>query len=140
MAAADHETHQRAQFVDAVPGVQGRDVILADEVEKVRARGVPGAQGVDCVDGVRGSGAVEFARIDGETGFARNGGLEHLQPLVARRAGGTGELVRGDCGGDEDQVGEAELFHGVAREEEVPVVNGIETAAVEADVGGGAHG
>ncbi len=140
VAAANDEAHQRAQFVAAVPGVEQRDVVLADEVEKRRARRVLGAQGVDGVDGVGGSGAVQFAGIDRETRFARDGGLQHPQPPVARGAGRTGELVRGNRGGDEDQARQAELFDGVPREDQVAVVDRVKTAAVEADVGGNAHG
>ena len=52
----------RLQFVDAVPGVQQRQVVLADEVEKFRCPPAAGrAQGVDRVDGERWPWAVEFA-------------------------------------------------------------------------------
>lgn len=133
LTAEDHEVYQLAQFLHPVPGVQGRDIVLADEVEQFGVRRQLDAQFQDGVDGEGRAGAVQFAVVERETFFARERRGEHGQTLGAGRARRAAQLVRRHGGRDENQMVQGKGLDRVAPEDQVSVVDRVEGAAVEAD-------
>jgi hypothetical protein len=76
---------------------------------------------------------MEFVGIESEEGFVGERGLEHGLAEVGG-GGGAVEFMGGAGGGDEEDAIEGELFGGVASEDEVAVVNGIESATIESEI------
>ncbi len=65
--------------------------------------------------------------------LARDGGSEHFQADLARSARRAVEFVRGERRGHEDHPRQAEQFDGIAGEDQVPGMHGIERPSINAD-------
>ena len=130
--AKDHELRETAQVVDAPPGVEFAQVVRADEVVEPRA-GEFGGDALDGVDAEARARALEFRVIEDKARLISERGGEH----GAAQRGGRGrarELVRRVRGGNEDHPVQRELLQRLAREDEMPVVDWVESAAVEREV------
>ena len=107
-------------------------MIFADEVEEAGVGELLLVAG-DGIDGEVGAWRMEFVGIESEEGFVGESGLEHGLAEVGGSAGVV-EFVWGAGGGDKEDSIEGELFGGVASEDEVAVVNGIESATIESEI------
>jgi hypothetical protein len=141
-ALEKNELHALSQFGPAVPFVEARKLIGADE---------PGEPGLGeslsdfggGVDGIGGTGPFDLATAEPKTGLALEGKAEHGEAL------GVGDVriavLEGGFGaGDEEDGVELGLLKGVMGENEMPMVNGIKSAAEDAETqamsGTGGHG
>jgi hypothetical protein len=125
------EADEAAQVVRLAPLVELRPLVVTEEPEELRAgKGVPDF--MHGVDGVRGRGAVELAAREPEAGFALE---REAQQGDALGIGGARAafLQRRLRARDEEDGVEPALFEGIAREEEVAGVDGVEGAAVKAE-------
>lgn len=119
------------EFLEILPRGQTLEIVFPDEIKQARP-GEFGAVFAERVNRERGPLAVDFAGIEGKSVLAAQGGLEQGDARFRRRRG-TIQFVGGDFGWQKDDPLEPELLEGVARQQEVPIVNGIKTASEEAE-------
>jgi hypothetical protein len=129
-AREDDPLHEVMELIDAAPGVELGQVILADEVKEI-GPGIDGVQVQEGIDGVGCAAAEDFDFVDFKAGLSFDGGANHCGAQLRRRDGAA-ELVRGAVIGDEDELVEIEGIEGIAAEDEMPEVDGIERAADDA--------
>src|SRR5688572_9542385 len=131
-AVQDHELHQLRQLREAMPGRQAGDVVFADEKKKfgVWFALAKRLRGIDRVGWRR---AFQFERIDGEVRVAFDRGAQHLQANGGRRRLLL-QLVGRKRGRNENQARELQRFDRFAGQDQVPMVNRIESAAEDADL------
>lgn len=84
------------------------------------------------VDGVGGRVASQFAIVDLKLRFRFGGTAQHLQARLRARYGVI--LVRRNAGGHKNDSCEREFFQGKARQNQVGMMNRVESAAVDADL------
>ena len=131
-AGEDDELDELEEFGDFSPRGEEGEMIFADEVEEA---GV-GELLLVAQDGIEGevwAWRMEFVGVESEEGFVGERGEEHGLAEVWG-SGGEVEFVWGESSGDEEDAIEGELFGGVASEDEVAVVNGIESATIESEI------
>ena len=127
--AEDDELDERAQIVDAAPGVELRHIVVADEVVQF-GLGMAGAHLLHGVDGEARPFTMDFLIVHDEAWFILHGRAEHL--VTQRRRDWLGvQLVWGKRCGDENHTIEVQEFHRIAGENQMPMVHRIERAAVE---------
>jgi hypothetical protein len=130
-AVENDEFHQLSQVVDAVPRMESWQIVRADEIKNLSA-GIRMREIFNRVDGERGRRAAQLPFIDGKIRFARERSPEHFQPHGSRRRLPV-KFVRRERGWDEDNLLEFQLFKGLARENQVGMMDRIKGAAVYAD-------
>lgn len=134
VAFEDDEAGDFQEVVVPAPFGQVGDVVLSDEVKEF-VGGKAGAPGFQGINGKAGAGAVKLGVVALEAGFARDGGLDHGEADGGWR-GLTMGFERRNGGGNEHDAIERQLLQCLARQEQMAVVNGIETPPVKR----GAHG
>lgn len=127
-----HELHRFAETLNVLPRVEFRQIVVTDEIVEFRT-GIAFVKNAHGIDRERGTLALDFARIHLEAWFLCDCGGQHLTPRF-RRSGGTVELVRRNARRKEDHLVQSQALHGIAGQDEVSIVNGIEAAAVEANL------
>lgn len=130
-AREHHEGREPAQDLDVLPCVERGEVVLAEKIKDFRP-GVPRAHFPHGIDRERGTFAPDLAVAPFEPGLAGNRGGHHFAAQFRWR-GRTRQLVRGDARGNKNHTVEPERLEGFARENQVPVVDRIEAAPVEAE-------
>ena len=125
----DREGDTRAQLVDALPCVERRGDIAADDQEQFA---LVGAQRLDGIDRVRPSGAVELESRCFESVDTVDRGFDHRETRVARRDHASVLLPR-ITRDDEQHLIERELVAGRDRGNEMRDVHRIERATEDAD-------
>lgn len=127
----DHEAHESPQFVDPPPGVQCGHVVLADEIEKLGA-GMSRAGVLDGLNGKTRTCTMDFRIVEREARFTGDGDCNHV---AAQLGGGRrrGELMRRERGGDKYDLIELQLLNRLTSENEMTVVDWVESSAVEAE-------
>ena len=131
--AIEHdELYHFRKLGEAMPGREPGDVVLANEVNQARGW-FASSQDFDGVNGVRWRGALKLQGIEAETRLVLDRGPQHFDASVC---GGRSlfEFVRRERGGNEEQLVELELFDGITRQNQMPVMNRIERAAEDADL------
>ena len=132
-AAIEHdELHQRTQLGEAMPTLQPRNIVFADEIKKLRAT-FARPQLFDRIDRVRRRGAMQLDDVDRETRLARDRRPQHFQARFGS-GGRMIEFVGRNSGRDKDNYLELEFFHRVAREDQMTVMDWIKRAAINADL------
>jgi hypothetical protein len=131
-AGEDDELDELEEFGDFSPSGEEGEMIFADEVEELGVGELLLVAGGG-IEGEVGAWRMEFVGIESEEGFVGERGLEHGLAEVGG-GGGAVEFMGGAGGGDEEDAIEGELFGGVASEDEVAVVNGIESATIESEI------
>lgn len=129
-----HDPTDVAKLPGAVPSGELGERIGADQPEQL---GVwfSGAKVVHCVEGIAipAPRKVEFAEL--KAGFAPDRAAHHFGAM-RRRPKVESRLVRGVRGGKKDHPIQMESFHDRPGDDEVPVVNRVETAAEKSDPAG----
>lgn len=131
-AGEDDKLDELEEFGDFSPSGEEGEMIFADEVEELGVGELLLVAGGG-IEGEVGAWRMEFVGIESEEGFVGESGEEHGLAEVGG-GGGVVEFVWGAGGGDEEDAIEGELFGGVASEDEVAVVNGIESATIESEI------
>src|SRR4051794_10715951 len=130
-APENGELHRLRDFLEAMPGMELGDVVLADEINEMGV-GMLLPDFPDGIHRVARPGAVDLALVENEARLARDGCADHLHTSL--RAGRPApELVRRDGGGKEDNTIKAHKLHRVAGEDQMPVMNRVESAAVKGE-------
>lgn len=120
------------KFSEAVPRRKLSDVVFADQENEIGIR-LALLQCFDGVDGVGRCGAREFQLIETKSRLALDGGTDHFGAQVSGSRL-LSRLVRRKRGRDEEEAVEFQLLQGVAGQDQVPIMNGIEGAAEDADL------
>ena len=120
------------KVAEAVPRRQLGDVIFAEQ-ENEFGIGLALFQHFDGVDGVGGRGTGEFQFVETKARLALDRGADHLHAQISGRRLLSG-LVRRTRGRNEKEAVELQLFQRVAGQDQVPIMNGIEGAAKDADL------
>ena len=115
-----------------MPGVEERQVVLADEKENCGVRGKGVGKMFEGEDGVGGFGAADFAVGDGEARERPGRQFAHPQPML-RRGGRVERAMDRGGGWDEVEAVESEMAAGVLGGDEVPEMDRVERAAQDAD-------
>ena len=131
-AGEDDELDVLEELIDFSPSGEEGEMIFADEVEEAGVGELLLVAGGG-IEGEVGAWRMEFVGVESEEGFVGVSGLEHGLAEVGGSAGVV-EFVWGAGGGDKEDSIEGELFGGVASEDEVAVVNGIESATIESEI------
>ncbi len=126
-----HKGRKPAQRPDPVPCVQRRQIVPADQIKNFRAR-VERPHFAHGIDRERRALAEDLAVAPAEPRLSGDGRRHHFAAQLRRR-GRMQELVRGDLCGNKNHAVEPEIFEGFAGENQVPVVDRIEAAPVEAE-------
>lgn len=132
-AAIEHdELHHSGEFSKTMPRREAADVVFSDEIEQLHVR-LALAERLDCLDGVGWRRTLKFHWIESKTRFAFDRGAQHFQTDIRRR-----ELLiqfmRGSSGRDKDNFFEIERFERVARQNQMSVMDRVESAAKDADL------
>ena len=131
-AGEDDELDELEELIDFSPSGEEGEMIFADEVEEAGV-GELLLVADGGIDGEVGARRMEFVGIESEEGFVGESGEEHGLAEVGG-GGGVVEFMGGESSGDKEDAIEGELFGGVACEDEVAVVNGIESATIESEI------
>ena len=131
-AGEDDELDEQEEFIDFSPSGEQGEMIFADEVEEAGVGELLLVAGGG-IEGEVWAWRMEFVGVESEEGFVGESGLEHGLAEVGG-SGGVVEFMWGESSGDEEDAIEGELFGGVASEDEVAVVNGIESATIESEI------
>ena len=115
-----------------MPAGQARDIIFADQNEKLRGW-LAFAEGCHGVDRVGRRWPLQLHPIESKKRLAFNRSAQHFQTNVSCCRLPI-QLVRGEGGRDENQCLELQLLGGIAREEQVSVMNRIEGAAEDTNL------
>ena len=115
-----------------MPARQVRQVVFADEKEEFRVFSLR-AQLFHGLDGIGWRRAIEFQPRGRKALFVRDRRVEHLPAhcCAGRRVAGLMRRLRGQ---NKDHFRETEGLERFAREDQMSVVDRIETAAVDADL------
>ena len=108
-----------------------RQVIGAEEIDEFGLR-VARAEFHDRIDREGRKCAPQFKIVDGKERLAFGGSGEHIQARL-RLGWRHVELVRRNCGRHKDDPLELQLFERFAGEDQMPVMNRIERAAVDSN-------
>lgn len=115
-----------------MPGRQPRDIVFADQANKFGVR-LPCLQRFHSVDSVGGGGAFQLHRVQTKPWLAFNGHAHHFPANLSGRRRSP-ELMRGDRGRDKDHALELQLLEGIARQNQMRLVNRVECPAENADL------
>jgi hypothetical protein len=130
-ALENDEADELLQVFDPTPGMKLPDVVLTDEVKELGV-GMIATNQLNGVDGKTWSSAFDFRVVDRKRVFIRKRSVSQLKANL--RIGWDGlEFVRGKESGDKNDVIERELIGGLASEDQMPVMNGIEGSAVKTE-------
>lgn len=129
--AEDDELNQRTEVIDAPPGVELRHVVVADEIMQL-GFGIARAHLLHRIDREARPLAMDFLIIHKEARLVLDCCAEHF---VTQRRGyrPSVQLVWGKRCGDENHTIEVQEFHRIAGEDQMPVMDRIEGAAVESE-------
>ncbi len=130
-ATEDDELHRAPKLVVAMPRLEFRHVVVSDEVKEARLRPARAEYALG-LDRKARSVPMQIAIFALKARLARDRRRDHLAPRLAGSGCGV-ELVRGKRRGNEQHAIQPKLLPRFASEDEVPVVDGIEAAAVKAD-------
>ena len=128
----DGELDHSRELAKPMPGRKPRDVVFPDQIKELRVR-FANSQGSHGVEGEGGRGTLQLKSIEAEPRFALDGGPDHLDAGVRGR-GVSIELMRRNRGGNEKQFLQLKLFNRVTRQNQMPVMEGIERPAEDADL------
>jgi len=132
-AAIEHgELDQFGKVAESVPRRKLRDIVFAEQ-ENEFSIWLALFQHFDGVDGIGGRGAVEFQFVETKAWLSLNRSADHLRAKVGGRRL-LSRLVRRTCDRNEKEAVELQLFQRVAGQDQVPIMNGIEGAAEDADL------
>ncbi len=126
----DHDMDERHEFRDAVPEVDARECVHADD-QHDRLRAALGAQLLERQDRVGRAGTPKLAVVHHEVRIVADGGPDHFEP--GRRVGKRRRAVRRFAGRHECDGFEAEQFVELVRRAQVPVVDRVEHPAEHAE-------
>ena len=115
-----------------MPGGQTRDIVFADEVKEFGGR-LPLAKRFYSIDRIGGRWAFQFQRVETEKELAFNRGAHHLQ-TYGWLCGFPFEFVGGDCDWNKDHAVEPQRFGCVVRQNQMPVMDRIESAPKNSDL------
>ena len=131
-AIEDGKLDHSRKVGESVPGRKLSDVVFADQENKFGIR-LALFQRFDRVHGVGRRGACEFQLVETKPRLALDGSADHLGAQIAGRWV-LSRLVRRTRRRDEEKAVEVQLVDGIAREDQVPIMDGIESAADDADL------
>ena len=126
-----NELHHFRELVETVPRGKPRDVVLADEKEKLGGW-VAKAQYFGGVHGIGRRGALEFQIIALKARFSFDRSAQHFQTNIRRRSAKI-DLMWGPRGRNEDQLVKTKCFDCFASEDQMPVMDRIEGSAENAN-------
>jgi hypothetical protein len=131
-AVQDAELDHLREIGKTMPAWKLHDVVLADQENEFGFR-LAGLERLNCVDGVGRRGAFQLHGVQAKLRFAFDGGAQHFHAdLRGRRL--LRKFVRRDRSRNEDQAIQIELLHGITCQDQMPVMNRIESAAENADL------
>jgi hypothetical protein len=119
------------EFVETMPRGKPRDVVSADEKEKL-GRWVAKAQQFGGIHRIGRRGPLEFQIIGLKSRFALNGSAQHFPANIRRRRLKVG-LVGRPRGGNKDQLIKPKRFDCLAPKDQMPVMDRIEGSAENAN-------
>jgi hypothetical protein len=145
MAADDRESLERLQVatgdddegchfserVDFPPCVEARDIVISDKIKKF-GLGKTLPHEPDSIDSEGWPLSLRLAGIHREPGLAGDSGRDHFAAKTGRHRR-AGELVGRHIHRNKNDTIQAEGLHGIPRQNEVPVVDGIEAPAKQTD-------
>ena len=131
-AIEDSETGYSGKLSKPVPGRQPGNVVFADQTDELRIRLSP-FQRFNCVERVGRGRSNELQFIEANPRLALDRGAEHFFSQVSRGRP-CAQLVRRERRGNEQNAVELELLQGIAGQDEMPAMDGIEGAAEDADL------
>ena len=128
----NRELHHFRKIVETAPGGKLRDIVFADQANELRVW-LATAERFDCLDGVRRRRPLELQSIETKSRLALNCRPQHFHASIGP-SWRPSQLVRRESSGDENQVVELQLLDRVPREDQMPMVDGIEGPAEDADL------
>ena len=131
-AIQNNELDQSRQLGKAMPGRQAADVVFADQIDEFSA-GLALTKCFHGLDRVRRRRTLQLQGVESETRFAFYRRAQHLQPDSRRRRFPL-EFVGRERGRNEEHAVEFQRFDRIARQDQMPVMNRIESAAEDADL------
>lgn len=134
-AAEDGDVAERGwskDVLNADPGVEFRKLVSSEE-QREAGIGMLTPQLVECVGSIARTSAKKFTRIDGEMGNVLNSKPQHGKTMRSRsgRFDMTNHFVRRNRGRDQKNLIGNEQFAGSLTDDQVAVVDGVESPAVE---------
>ncbi|MEY2578213.1 MAG: hypothetical protein QOI49_1037 [Verrucomicrobiota bacterium] len=115
-----------------MPGRQPRDIVFANQANEFGLR-LACLQRFHRIHSVGGRGAFQFHRVQTKPWLAFNGHAHHFPANLSGRRRSP-QFMRGDRGRDKDHALELQLLEGVARQNQMRLVNRVECPAENADL------